>query len=234
MPYCPSCNAEYRAGFTECADCRVPLTATMTETQVPATGDWVPVYTGKGLELAAIEENLKRRGFAVVRGPVEQSGVSIPVGVLGTNAAALYTLAVPASQAETRGGELERAIAEVSGAAPGDPEAMAEAEQDYDVRGCPACGRFFHDNYAACPGDREPLVPAVEVFEEGQLEPERVIVGDGPEPQAQELAERLRAAGFDARAGTPGGWPTALVDLPWSELTARTEAAEAALRKDEG
>jgi tetratricopeptide (TPR) repeat protein len=25
MPYCPKCRAEYREGFTECADCRVPL-----------------------------------------------------------------------------------------------------------------------------------------------------------------------------------------------------------------
>ncbi len=27
MSWCPSCGAEYRAGFTECADCRVALVA---------------------------------------------------------------------------------------------------------------------------------------------------------------------------------------------------------------
>jgi hypothetical protein len=27
---CPNCKAEYREGFTECADCKIPLTATDT------------------------------------------------------------------------------------------------------------------------------------------------------------------------------------------------------------
>ncbi len=30
MPYCPSCEAEFRAGFTECNSCRVPLVASLT------------------------------------------------------------------------------------------------------------------------------------------------------------------------------------------------------------
>jgi hypothetical protein len=29
MPYCPSCGAEFRAGFTECNSCRVPLVASL-------------------------------------------------------------------------------------------------------------------------------------------------------------------------------------------------------------
>ncbi len=31
--FCPKCSAEYRAGFTECADCRVPLVAELAETK---------------------------------------------------------------------------------------------------------------------------------------------------------------------------------------------------------
>lgn len=29
MPYCPSCESEFRAGFTECNSCRVPLVASL-------------------------------------------------------------------------------------------------------------------------------------------------------------------------------------------------------------
>ncbi len=31
MPVCPSCGSEFRAGFTECNTCRVPLVATLSE-----------------------------------------------------------------------------------------------------------------------------------------------------------------------------------------------------------
>ena len=33
MPICPSCNAEYREGFTICADCNVPLVEPPPESQ---------------------------------------------------------------------------------------------------------------------------------------------------------------------------------------------------------
>ncbi len=31
MPVCPSCGSEFRAGFTECNSCRVPLVATLDD-----------------------------------------------------------------------------------------------------------------------------------------------------------------------------------------------------------
>ena len=34
--YCPECGAEYRPGFPECAECRVPLVASLPEGWTPA------------------------------------------------------------------------------------------------------------------------------------------------------------------------------------------------------
>ena len=34
MPYCPSCESEFRAGFTECNSCRVPLVASLNTESV--------------------------------------------------------------------------------------------------------------------------------------------------------------------------------------------------------
>ena len=36
MPYCPSCESEFRAGFTECNSCRVPLVASLNTESVSA------------------------------------------------------------------------------------------------------------------------------------------------------------------------------------------------------
>jgi hypothetical protein len=33
--FCPQCRAEYREGFTECSDCRVPLVAELPPEDVP-------------------------------------------------------------------------------------------------------------------------------------------------------------------------------------------------------
>lgn len=35
MPWCPKCGTEYREGFTECADCHVPLTYTKPQLSEP-------------------------------------------------------------------------------------------------------------------------------------------------------------------------------------------------------
>ena len=48
--FCPTCKAEYRLGFTECADCDVPLVYELPEEQ-PLTreedlaADVIPVYS---------------------------------------------------------------------------------------------------------------------------------------------------------------------------------------------
>ncbi|MEP7271513.1 MAG: hypothetical protein ABI882_08400 [Acidobacteriota bacterium] len=33
MPVCPSCGSEFRAGFTECNTCRIPLVASLVESE---------------------------------------------------------------------------------------------------------------------------------------------------------------------------------------------------------
>src|SRR5580692_10481363 len=49
MPYCPQCRVEYRLGFSECADCRVPLVSTMPpspatmDDESPNESEYVPV-----------------------------------------------------------------------------------------------------------------------------------------------------------------------------------------------
>jgi hypothetical protein len=48
--YCPTCKSEYRPGFTQCADCDVPLAYELSEEppQIPRDGgetDLVSVYS---------------------------------------------------------------------------------------------------------------------------------------------------------------------------------------------
>ena len=45
--FCPKCKAEYREGFTECADCNIPLVADLQEApeQPPGEYDYVEVLT---------------------------------------------------------------------------------------------------------------------------------------------------------------------------------------------
>ncbi|HEU4752235.1 MAG TPA: hypothetical protein VFU47_03930, partial [Armatimonadota bacterium] len=107
-----------------------------------------------------------------------------------------------------------------------DDEAMAAAEEDFDVRGCPECGLYFHDLFTICPGCDAELIPAVELFSDGQLEPDRVVVAAGLDLPMKDLAERLKSAGFDAEAFGVEEWLVAAVDVPWRELTARTRELE--------
>lgn len=196
-------------------------------------GNWLPLYTGAGPTLGLVQTELETLGLTVVRLPFEV-GAGPEVGVLGTTETAVYTLSAPADQVAAHTTEIDSVLDAITGR---DDEAnsaaQAEAEQDYDVRGCPTCARFFHDTYVACPGDDTELVPAVDCFTEGQLEPDVVIVAHGEPPDgAAPVVMRLEAAGLHPRSETPPGWPVVIVALPWGELTDQTEAVEAALRID--
>ena len=70
--YCPQCGCEYRDGFSECSDCRVPLLAG-TPPPEPA-GD--PI-----LDLVVVLETNDRIQLALVKGLLE--GAGIPFFILG-------------------------------------------------------------------------------------------------------------------------------------------------------
>jgi len=65
--YCPKCRAEYREGFTECSDCRVPLVWELPpESTGPGNPDleWVSVFDGDDpLIIASAKELLERAGI---------------------------------------------------------------------------------------------------------------------------------------------------------------------------
>jgi len=190
-------------------------------------GDWVTIYTGRGPVLEALEQSLTDRGITVVRQEYPELGGQFEVGIFGTGSASNYNLAVPADEYESRHDEIDAALQEIAGSGEGDLAAQVQAEEDYDVRGCPACRLFFHDNYAACPHDGTELVPAVDCFGPGQMSPDVVIVGHGA--AAEPIAQRLDAAGFTAGLVSPPGWNDTVVSLPWAELIGRTSEAEAAI-----
>jgi hypothetical protein len=191
----------------------------------PVEVEWVRIYTGNGLGPGLLEEDLKSRGIPAVRMPFEEAGAATETAIFGQEGTT-FTIAVPAGEYASRRPEVDEAVAAVAGGLAGDPAAMAEAEEDYDVRGCPACDLYFHHQFTTCPGCGSELLPAVECFEEGQLEPEYVVLRHGPEAELQASGAGLEAAEFHPRIRLLPGEAGALLELPWSELTDRTGEAE--------
>lgn len=227
MLYCPSCGAAHPDHLSICPVCGVPLVETPGRPPVTPPGEWVTVYRGTGVGFRAVQASLEEAGIQTVRLPGE--GVELfPIEASRGSEVILYALAIPAETYEARREEVDALIAAGSGTE-ADAEAAREAEEDYDVRGCPTCLLFFHRNYARCPGCGAELAPAVDCFDEGEAAPDRVIVGDGDETSVRELEGQLREAGFDAQAVAVEGWPVNAVDLPWEEVMDRTAEAETVL-----
>lgn len=227
MLICPSCGAAHRDGFTECATCRVPLVEEPAAAPTAPPAEWVSVFRGVGVQARGVQESLTRAGFHVVRLPGESVEV-FPIEASRGPELGLHTLAIPRAEHEARREEVKALVG--AGGGPGEDRAAAlEAEEDYDVRGCPACLLYFHENYQHCPGCGADLLPAVECFEKGQTSPDRVIVGHGTEAGVKELEARLKEAGLDAQASAVEDWPVSVVDVSWQELTDRTAEVETAL-----
>jgi hypothetical protein len=197
---------------------------------VGGTDDWVRVYTGPGRVAEIVESTLRTAGIDVVRLPGENLELFPYAFARGAEHLAFYTLAVAPQDYERRRAEITAAVEAAGGAGEAGADAVAEAEEDYDVRACPKCLLYFHDSYSVCPGCGAELVPAVECLAPGQLEPDRVIVSHGTEAGTKSVAGELRRAGFDAQATAVEDWTVAAVDLPWRELTDRTAEAESVLR----
>lgn len=229
MPFCPTCETEYRDGFTHCSDCGTPLVATLPQASAPHTLSWVPAYSGPQASVQVVEMRLQAYGI-----PTESVPDNPDFGALSefhTPHLAGYRVLVPAEHVERSRELVEEAVRSSTWeGGPGEhPGAEAEAAEDYDVRACPACLLYFHRSFAACPGCGAGLVPGVEIFAEGQAEPDRVIVATGPVEAVKALRDRLTDAGFGAEASEVDGWTVAAVDLPWRELTDRTSEAEGIL-----
>jgi len=71
--YCPQCGIEYREGFTECSDCRVPLVAALPADE---SGGFNP-----DMDLVVVLETNDRVKAAIARGVLDEAG--IPYFVLG-------------------------------------------------------------------------------------------------------------------------------------------------------
>jgi len=71
--YCPQCQVEYRAGFTECSDCHVPL--------LPGPPPAEPDPFNPTLDLVVVLETNDPMQLALAKGLLEEAG--IPFYVLG-------------------------------------------------------------------------------------------------------------------------------------------------------
>ncbi len=249
MPFCPNCETEYRPGFTTCAECRVPLVPELEPRAAEAAGEsgetaaggaptaWVKVHTGLPAVVERIEAILEGMHVPYARlpeegaGPEEDAGSDPARGIRQIGpAASLWAVAVPVEVYERFDEAIDRAVhAGRLAAGDIDEQAAAHAEEGYDVRGCPTCRFFFSEEYEVCPGDDVDLVPAVEIFEDGQLTPDRVIVADGDGAAIDAVAVALKSAGFDAESFEVDGWAVTAVDVAWADLSQRAAEVEAVL-----
>ncbi len=234
MAVCPNCRAEYLPDAERCGECGIQLQ------QDPPAGEplrvddtWVPVLSAHEIALDLMRDVLAALEIPSARIGRTDLGPIFAVNVPGGIESKFDTVVVPPGVYEARRDDIDAAVESIRQGEQGDAQAMAEAEEDWDVTGCPNCHCFFHmppdEAGAACPGCGASLVPAVEVMAEGQLTPGRVIVHFGAEQEARALAARLEGAGFHPSVEGPRGWTAYAVELPWAELTDRTREAEAIL-----
>src|SRR6266542_3659852 len=144
MPVCPACGADVEDGAAQCGACAEVMAA---RAAASADETWVPIFTGRGMEVELVQDDLLRLGIPVERvSDPEDESAALPVGI-GTAEQAFYRLVVPPEVYAGQQAQIEEAIALATGR--GDPSAMADAEEDYDVQGCPRCRRYFHQAPAA-------------------------------------------------------------------------------------
>jgi hypothetical protein len=66
MPYCPRCRAEYRDGFTRCADCNVDLSAKLPAAPEPTPEGWIEIFRGSDLQASVVCASLDDAGIDTV------------------------------------------------------------------------------------------------------------------------------------------------------------------------
>jgi hypothetical protein len=69
--FCPQCKAEYRGGFSRCADCDVPLVASLSTVDSQSEGNLVLLWSGDDLALhASLLEELRAAGIPYFDRPI--------------------------------------------------------------------------------------------------------------------------------------------------------------------
>lgn len=226
MPVCPSCSAEVEAGASVCPTCGAAVGGEAPAVEV-ADPSWVQVYTGTGVALRMVRDELERLGIPVASGHSDIIGDPDVLGALAVPDIMHYTLAVPPDLYAERREEIDGVVGAAADTEPADPQAMADAEEDYNIQACPSCMRYFHLPPPTCPGSGEPLVPAVDCFAEGQTAPERVVVRWGPQAEMEALQAKLAGAGFEAVVDTVWGPNLTAVEVAWHQVADRTGEIDA-------
>jgi len=68
--YCPECRVEYREGFTECSECRVPL----LPGSAPAEADVKPPFN-PDMDLVVVLETNEPFEVALAKGLLQEAGI---------------------------------------------------------------------------------------------------------------------------------------------------------------
>ena len=85
--YCPQCRAEYRAGFSTCSDCDVPLVETLPPEPEHLTGPFTVVFESADVSLIPVVESLlDSAGIPFLVQGGETSGGLFPLGSVGGGA----------------------------------------------------------------------------------------------------------------------------------------------------
>jgi len=74
--FCPYCRTKYREGFTECADCRVPLFHALPEADGPPSGDGMSRRLRAWLQLFLSAAGALRRAGIPFAGDEHYTGES--------------------------------------------------------------------------------------------------------------------------------------------------------------
>ena len=82
--YCPNCLAEYRAGFTRCSDCEVPLVAALPESSLvqPVPPDPVHANPKCSVDLITVLECPDSVAYSLARAALEEAGIPYTINDL--------------------------------------------------------------------------------------------------------------------------------------------------------
>jgi hypothetical protein len=189
--FCPLCKAEYRPGFTRCADCRVALVDALKEDDyLPEAVEilWQGSDSFERDQIFSVLHSLNIR--------YESIDLSEPYGTVMPQTDARFKIMVRKSDLRLASQEVDRLL--------GDSGISDEQRDTGAAEGpvCPLCGDFFQEHMTECSDCKIPLVASLE--EEGSGS---VIWWSGEDPQhGERLAEILQNARIPCTMKRPHGF----------------------------